>query len=118
MTLHDRVAAARSRLAAAGLPADTAAFDAEALARIALGWSRAEYWRAGAIRRRPACSRVRPRRAARTARTGGANRRGARVLDARLRGHRDGSHRVETELIVEEALANREAAPVKVTASA
>ena len=43
MTLHDRVAAARSRLAAAGLPADTAAFDAEALARIALGWSRAEY---------------------------------------------------------------------------
>ena len=31
MTLHDRVAAARVRLAAAGLTADTAAFDAEVL---------------------------------------------------------------------------------------
>jgi release factor glutamine methyltransferase len=43
MTLHDRVTAARARLAAAGLPADAAAVDAEVLARIALGWNRAEY---------------------------------------------------------------------------
>jgi release factor glutamine methyltransferase len=43
MTFHDRIAAARARLAAAGLPADAAAFDAEVLARIALGWNRAQY---------------------------------------------------------------------------
>ena len=113
MTLHDRVAAARSRLAAAGLPADTAAFDAEALARIALGWSRAEYWRAGAIRRRPACSRM--RRSSRGANGANRWRKSPGCASSGCATSRSPTimltPRPETELIVEEALANREAAP-------
>src|SRR4051812_112266 len=43
VTLHDRVRAARERLAGAGLADQHASFDAEVLARLALGWDRAEY---------------------------------------------------------------------------
>src|SRR5215218_10911946 len=43
VTLHDRVRAARERLAGAGLADQHATFDAEVLARLALGWDRAEY---------------------------------------------------------------------------
>jgi release factor glutamine methyltransferase len=42
-TLHDQVRAARERLVAAGLADQHATFDAEVLARLALGWDRAEY---------------------------------------------------------------------------
>ena len=40
-TPYERLAAARDRLVAAGIPAHDAAFDAEVLARHALGWDRA-----------------------------------------------------------------------------
>ena len=40
-TLHERIGAARERLIAAGIPPLDAAFDAELLARHALGWDRA-----------------------------------------------------------------------------
>ena len=40
-TVADRLAAARARLAAAGLPPDEARFDAEVLVRHVLGWDRA-----------------------------------------------------------------------------
>ena len=40
-TLRERIARARDTLAAAGIPAEEAAFDAELLARHALGWDRA-----------------------------------------------------------------------------
>ena len=43
MTVVERVGAATSRLAAAGLPPDVAALDAEVLARHVLGWDRAAY---------------------------------------------------------------------------
>lgn len=43
MTVVERVAAATSRLVAAGLPPDAAALDAEVLARHVLGWDRAAY---------------------------------------------------------------------------
>ena len=43
VTLHDRVRAARERLVAAGLAEQHATIDAEVLARLALGWDRAEY---------------------------------------------------------------------------
>ena len=113
MTLHDRVAAARARLAAAGLAADTAAFDAEALARIALAWSRAEYL---ARRSDPAP----PGFAA--AYDGLVARRERREPVAQIAGVREFwmrdfevsrdvlTPRPETELIVEEALAYRDAA--------
>jgi release factor glutamine methyltransferase len=42
MTLHQRIAAARRHLEDAGLGADTAAIDAEVLARHLLGWDRAQ----------------------------------------------------------------------------
>ena len=42
-TLHQIVVAARERLARAGLPPDSAAIDAEVLARLVLGWDRATY---------------------------------------------------------------------------
>src|SRR5829696_8363794 len=42
-TLHDSVRAARERLVAAGLAEQHATIDAEVLARLALGWDRAEY---------------------------------------------------------------------------
>ena len=48
MTVAERVSAAARRLAAAGIDARDAAFDAEVLARHALGWDRATYlarWR-------------------------------------------------------------------------
>ena len=40
-TPYERIGAARARLVAAGIPAQDAAFDAEVLARHALGWDRA-----------------------------------------------------------------------------
>jgi release factor glutamine methyltransferase len=43
LSLHDRVRAARERLVDAGLADPHATFDAEVLARLALGWDRAEY---------------------------------------------------------------------------
>ncbi len=43
MTVVERVAAATSRLVAAGLPLEAAALDAEVLARHVLGWDRAAY---------------------------------------------------------------------------
>ena len=43
MTIAERVGAAASRLAAAGLPPGVAALDAEVLARHVLGWDRAAY---------------------------------------------------------------------------
>jgi release factor glutamine methyltransferase len=113
MTLHDHVAAARARLAAAGLPADSAAFDAEALARIALGWSRAEYL---ARRSDP------PPPGFAAAYDGLVARRERREPVAQIAGVREFwtrdfevsrdvlTPRPETELIIEEALANREAA--------
>jgi release factor glutamine methyltransferase len=42
MTLHQRIAAARRQLEEAGLATDTAAIDAEVLARHLLGWDRAQ----------------------------------------------------------------------------
>ena len=42
MTLHQRIAAARRQLEAAGIAADAAALDAEVLARHVLGWDRAQ----------------------------------------------------------------------------
>lgn len=42
MTLHERIAAARRQLEAAGLRADAAAIDAEVLARHVLDWDRAQ----------------------------------------------------------------------------
>jgi release factor glutamine methyltransferase len=42
LTLHERVAAARRQLEAAGIAADAAAIDAEVLARHVLGWDRAQ----------------------------------------------------------------------------
>ena len=41
MTVHGHVRQARERLAAAGIPAEEAALDAELLARHVLGWDRA-----------------------------------------------------------------------------
>jgi release factor glutamine methyltransferase len=41
LTLHDRLADARARLVAAGVPPDEAALDAELIARYVLGWDRA-----------------------------------------------------------------------------
>lgn len=41
MTIHERIADARLALSAAGISADSARFDAEMLARHALGWDRA-----------------------------------------------------------------------------
>ena len=42
-SLHQIVVAARERLLRSGLPPDTAAIDAEVLARLVLGWDRARY---------------------------------------------------------------------------
>jgi release factor glutamine methyltransferase len=42
MTLHQRIAAARRQLEAAGIAAETAPLDAEVLARHVLGWDRAQ----------------------------------------------------------------------------
>ena len=55
-TLRERIARARDTLAAAGIPAEEAAFDAELLARHALGWDRARIVVEG---RRPGTARIR-----------------------------------------------------------
>jgi release factor glutamine methyltransferase len=111
MTLHDRVAAARSRLAAAGLAADSAAFDAEALARIALGWSRAEYLARRSDLSPPGFAAVYDALVARRERREPV----AQIAGVREFWMRDFevtrdvlTPRPETELIVEEALASRE----------
>jgi release factor glutamine methyltransferase len=113
MTLHDRVTAARARLAAAGLPADAAAFDAEVLARIALGWSRAEYLARRADPAPPGFAEAyEPLVARRTRREPVAQIAGVREFWTRdFEVTRDVlTPRPETELIVEEALAPREPA--------
>jgi release factor glutamine methyltransferase len=113
MTLHDRVAAARGRLVAAGLPGDSAAFDAEALARIALGWTRAEYLARRSDPPPPGFAAAYDRLVARRERREPV----AQIAGVREFWTRDFevsrdvlTPRPETELIVEEALANREAA--------
>jgi release factor glutamine methyltransferase len=108
MTVHDLVRAASDRLLAAGLPPVSAAFDAEVLARLALGWNRAEYL---ARRGDPIPGDFREAYAALI------ERRERREPVAQIAGHREFwtrnfevtrdvlTPRPETELLVEEALA-------------
>src|ERR671911_1130312 len=108
LTLHERVRAARERLVAAGLAEQHAAIDAEVLARLALGWDRAEY-----LARR----RDEPPAGFQSAYEPLVARRARREPVAQIAGYREFWHRdfevsrdvltprPETELIVEEALA-------------
>ncbi len=112
-TLHEHVLAARVRLVAAGLADHHATFDAEVLARLALGWDRAEYL----ARRSDA-----PPLAFEAAYEPLVARRVRREPVAQIAGYREFwgrdfevtrdvlTPRPETELIVEEALAMRVAA--------
>lgn len=108
MTVHELVAAARDRLCLAGIRADDAAFDAELLARQALGWDRAQYL----------CRRGEGAPPSFEATYGGLiARRGRREPVSLITGRREFweldfvvtpdvlAPRPETELIVEEALA-------------
>jgi release factor glutamine methyltransferase len=107
LTLHERVRAARERLVAAGLAEQHAAIDAEVLARLALGWDRAEY-----LARR----RDEPPAGFQSAYEPLVARRARREPVAQIAGYREfwnrdfevSRHvltpRPETELIVEEAL--------------
>ena len=113
-TLHEHVLAARVRLVAAGLADRHATFDAEVLARLALGWDRAEY-----LARRSDT----PPLAFEAAYEPLVARRVRREPVAQIAGYREFwgrdfevtrdvlTPRPETELIVEEALAMRVAAP-------
>ena len=113
-TLHEHVLAARERLVAAGLADHHATFDAEVLARLALGWDRAEYL----ARRSDA-----PPLGFEAAYEPLVARRVRREPVAQIAGYREFwgrdfevtrdvlTPRPETELIVEEALAMRVAAP-------
>ncbi len=107
-TLRERIALARDTLASAGIPAEDAAFDAELLARHALGWDRARIVVEGRDRVPPGFDeRYDPLVA----------RRAAREPIAYITGHREFwgldfevtpdvlIPRPETELIVEEAIA-------------
>jgi release factor glutamine methyltransferase len=108
VTLHDRVRAARERLVAAGLADQHATIDAEVLARLALGWDRAEYL----ARRSDA-----PPPGFQSAYEPLVARRARREPVAQIAGYREFwsrdfevsrdvlTPRPETELIVEEALA-------------
>ncbi len=108
VTLHDRVRAARERLVAAGLAEQHATIDAEVLARLALGWDRAEYL----ARRSDA-----PPLGFQSAYEPLVARRARREPVAQIAGYREFwnrdfevsrdvlTPRPETELIVEEALA-------------
>jgi release factor glutamine methyltransferase len=108
VTLHDRVRAARERLVAAGLADQHATIDAEVLARLALGWDRAEYL----ARRSDA-----PPSGFQSAYEPLVARRARREPVAQIAGYREFwnrdfevsrdvlTPRPETELIVEEALA-------------
>jgi release factor glutamine methyltransferase len=108
VTLHDRVRAARERLVAAGLAEQHATIDAEVLARLALGWDRAEYL----ARRSDA-----PPSGFQSAYEPLVARRARREPVAQIAGYREFwnrdfevsrdvlTPRPETELIVEEALA-------------
>jgi release factor glutamine methyltransferase len=108
MTPYERIAQARSRLVAAGIPPQEAAFDAEVLARHALGWHRAHLLAHG---REPAPEGFAERYDALVA------RRVSREPVAQILGTREFwgldfevtpdvlVPRPETELIVEEALA-------------
>jgi release factor glutamine methyltransferase len=110
ITLHDRVRAARERLVDAGLADQHATFDAEVLARLALGWDRAEY-----IARRSDA----PPAGFEAAYEPLLARRARREPVAQIAGYREFwnrdfevtrdvlTPRPETELIVEEALAFR-----------
>jgi release factor glutamine methyltransferase len=107
-TLHDRVRAAGERLVAAGLAEQHATIDAEVLARLALGWDRAEYL----ARRSDA-----PPLGFQSAYEPLVERRARREPVAQIAGYREFwnrdfevsrdvlTPRPETELIVEEALA-------------
>jgi release factor glutamine methyltransferase len=107
-TLHERVRAARERLVAAGLAEQHATIDAEVLARLALGWDRAEYL----ARRSDA-----PPAGFQSAYEPLVARRARREPVAQIAGYREFwkrdfevsrdvlTPRPETELIVEEALA-------------
>lgn len=107
-TLHDRVRAARERLVDAGLAEQHATIDAEVLARLALGWDRAEYL----ARRSDA-----PPSGFQSAYEPLVARRARREPVAQIAGYREFwnrdfevsrdvlTPRPETELIVEEALA-------------
>ena len=107
-TLHDRVRAARERLVDAGLAEQHATIDAEVLARLALGWDRAEYL----ARRSDA-----PPSGFQSAYESLVARRARREPVAQIAGYREFwnrdfevsrdvlTPRPETELIVEEALA-------------
>ena len=107
-TLRERIAHARDTLAAAGIPAEEAAFDAGLLARHALGWDRARIVVEGRDRVPPGFDeRYDPLVA----------RRAAREPIAYITGHREFwgldfevtpdvlIPRSETELIIEEAIA-------------
>ena len=108
VTLHDTVRAARERLVAAGLAEQHATIDAEVLARLALGWDRAEYL----ARRSDA-----PPSGFQSAYDPLVARRARREPVAQIAGYREFwnrdfevsrdvlTPRPETELIVEEALA-------------
>lgn len=108
MTVAERLAAARRTLEAAGIPATEARFDAELLARTALGWDRAALV---TNLRKPFDEAVEPRLAAMI------ERRAQREPAAYIIGEREFwglpfevtravlIPRPETELIVEEALA-------------
>jgi release factor glutamine methyltransferase len=108
VTLHDSVRAARERLVAAGLAEQHATIDAEVLARLALGWDRAEYL----ARRSDA-----PPSGFQSAYEPLVARRARREPVAQIAGYREFwnrdfevsrdvlTPRPETELIVEEALA-------------
>jgi release factor glutamine methyltransferase len=107
-TLHESVRAARERLVAAGLAEQHATIDAEVLARLALGWDRAEYL----ARRSDA-----PPSGFQSAYEPLVARRARREPVAQIAGYREFwnrdfevsrdvlTPRPETELIVEEALA-------------
>ena len=107
-TVADRLAAARARLAAAGLPPEEARFDAEVLVRHVLGWDRAALLAHGRDSERPGFADAVDQL---------LDRRAKREPVAQIVGHREFwgldfeltrdvlVPRPETELIVEEALA-------------
>src|SRR5215203_2770551 len=118
VTLHDYVRAARERLVSAGLAEQHATIDAEVLARLALGWDRAEYL----ARRGDA-----PPSGFESAYDPLVIRRARREPVAQIAGHREFwnrdfevsrdvlTPRPETELVVEEALAIHASAAAEAT---
>jgi release factor glutamine methyltransferase len=115
-TVADRLAAARARLAAAGLPADEARLDAEVLVRHVLGWDRAALLAHGRDPERPGFADAVDQL---------LDRRAKREPVAQIIGHREFwgldfevtrdvlVPRPESELIVEEAVAFAREHPVR-----